>query len=211
MGVRNFWLNFWLGCLSAFIVFFLFEKYKNVIYKSLAKPWFEFRWTHLTIFLRLRKNELAKIEINGKPMAKPSNCLFNVLSKMKKSFVASRSSFSKLSLRDFPNTKFFLVRIFLYSDWIRKFTGNLRIQSECKKIRTRKNSVFGHFSRSASRSKLETNWLSTNVIKQIFMVSSRGMLVNNRSSYQRCAIKKAVLKIFSIFTRKHLRWILFSI
>ena len=100
LGVRNFWLNFWLGCLSAFIVFFLFEKYKNVIYKSLAKPWFEFRWTHLTIFLRLRKNELAKVEISGKPMAKPSNCFFNVLSKMKKSFVASRSSFSKLSLRE---------------------------------------------------------------------------------------------------------------
>ena len=31
-----------------------------------------------------------------------------------------------------PNTGFFLVRIFLYSDW----------------IRTRKNSIFGHFSRS---------------------------------------------------------------
>ena len=26
---------------------------------------------------------------------------------------------------------------------------NLRIQSECKKIRSRNNSVFGHFSRSA--------------------------------------------------------------
>ena len=26
---------------------------------------------------------------------------------------------------------------------------NLRIQSKCEKIRTRKNSVFGHFSRSA--------------------------------------------------------------
>ena len=35
-----------------------------------------------------------------------------------------------------PNTEFFLVRIFLYS---------VRIQ---KKTRTRKNSVFGHFSRS---------------------------------------------------------------
>ena len=38
-----------------------------------------------------------------------------------------------------PNTEYFLVRIFPYSDWI---------QSECRKIRTRKNSVFGHFSRS---------------------------------------------------------------
>ena len=33
-----------------------------------------------------------------------------------------------------PNTEFFLLRIFLYSDWIRRFT----IQSEQRKIRTRK-------------------------------------------------------------------------
>ena len=37
-------------------------------------------------------------------------------------------------------TGIFLVRIFLYSDWIRRF-----IQSEYRKIWTRKNSVFGHF------------------------------------------------------------------
>ena len=49
-----------------------------------------------------------------------------------------------------PNTELFLVRIFLYSDWIRRFTINLRIQSEDRKIRTRNNSVFGHFSRSNS-------------------------------------------------------------
>ena len=36
-----------------------------------------------------------------------------------------------------PNTELFLVRIL-----------NLRIQSEYRKIRTRYNSVFGHFSRS---------------------------------------------------------------
>ena len=46
------------------------------------------------------------------------------------------------------NTEVFLVRIFLYSDWIRRFTVNLRIQSENRKIRTRNNSVSGHFSRS---------------------------------------------------------------
>ena len=47
-----------------------------------------------------------------------------------------------------PITEFFLVRIFLYSDWIRRFTVNLRIQSKYGKICTRKNSVFGPFSRS---------------------------------------------------------------
>ena len=53
-----------------------------------------------------------------------------------------------------PNTDFFLVCIFPHSDWIRRDTkirteyGEIRIQSECGKIRTRKNSVLGHFSRS---------------------------------------------------------------
>ena len=47
-----------------------------------------------------------------------------------------------------PNTEFFLVLIFPYPDWIRRVTVNLRIQSEYRKIRTRKNFVFGHFSRS---------------------------------------------------------------
>ena len=44
------------------------------------------------------------------------------------------------------NTKFFC------SVFSRIWTeyGEIRIQSECGKIRTRKNSVFGHFSRSGS-------------------------------------------------------------
>ena len=45
------------------------------------------------------------------------------------------------------NTKFFLVRIFPHSDWMRRDT-----LSECGKRQTRKNSVFGHFSRSAVHS-----------------------------------------------------------
>ena len=43
-----------------------------------------------------------------------------------------------------PNTKFFLVRIFPHSE-------SLRIQSDCGKIRTKKISVFGHFSRSEDK------------------------------------------------------------
>ena len=39
----------------------------------------------------------------------------------------------------------FLVRVFLLSDWIKIITN---IQFEYRKIRPRKNSVFGHFSRS---------------------------------------------------------------
>ena len=42
----------------------------------------------------------------------------------------------------------FLVRICPHSDWIRRDIPYLSIQSESGKIRTRKTSVFGHFSRS---------------------------------------------------------------
>ena len=41
-----------------------------------------------------------------------------------------------------PNAEFFLVCIFLYSDWIRRFTLHLDW------IRTKKYSVVGHFSRN---------------------------------------------------------------
>ena len=46
------------------------------------------------------------------------------------------------------------IRSFLWSVFSRirtEYGEILRIQSECGKIRTRKNSVFGHFSRSVSR------------------------------------------------------------
>ena len=79
-----------------------------------------------------------------------------------------------------PNTELFLVRIFLYSDWIRRFT------SEYRKIRTRSNSVFGHFSRSVngtfSLANLVTNstWFKSNKVTPIAL-----MLTNKlRSSYK---------------------------
>ena len=54
-----------------------------------------------------------------------------------------------------PNTEFFLVRVFPHSDWI---FPNSRIQSECVKIQTRKNSVFWHISHSGN-CKICTNFL----------------------------------------------------
>ena len=49
-------------------------------------------------------------------------------------------STSKALRKKFPNTEFFLVRVFSHSDWIRRDTPylsvSLRIQSECGKIRT---------------------------------------------------------------------------
>ena len=52
-----------------------------------------------------------------------------------------------------PNTELFLVRIYCirteYGEILRfRYSISLRIQSEYRKIRTRNNSVFGHFSRS---------------------------------------------------------------
>ena len=61
---------------------------------------------------------------------------------------------SKVTLREkCPNTELFLVRIFLYSDWIQSALRiqseyrrvSLRIQSEYRKIRTRNNSVVDTF------------------------------------------------------------------
>ena len=58
----------------------------------------------------------------------------------------------RLSLREkFPNTEFFLVRIFRVFGLNTEICGvNLRNESECRKMRTRKNSLFGHLSRSVS-------------------------------------------------------------
>ena len=46
--------------------------------------------------------------------------------------------------RVFSGPYFLAFGLNTYSDWV-----SLRIQSECGKIRIRKNSVFGHFSRVA--------------------------------------------------------------
>ena len=70
-----------------------------------------------------------------------------------------------------PNAELFLVRIFLYSDWIRRFTPNsVRI----RKIRTRNNSVFGHFSRSGCFSwDIHLNWLHW----LYFLIFMEGLIV----------------------------------
>ena len=88
----------------------------------------------------------------------------------------------KDSLREkCPKTEFFLVRIFPHSDWIRRdtpYTLYLSVFSP-KKIRTRKNSVFRHFSRSVlfiNGALLPPDVLSK-VFQQIF-----GKLLNPSSS-----------------------------
>ena len=57
-----------------------------------------------------------------------------------------------LSNPNCQNTQHFLIYLTRYNHIRLKINkcGNLRIQSECGKIRTRKNSDFGHFSRSGN-------------------------------------------------------------
>ena len=66
-----------------------------------------------------------------------------------------------------PDTELFLVRIYLYSAWIWRFTP-LHIQQEYKKIRTRNNSVFGHFSHSVSMLQKPTRQLQYVLSWEIF-------------------------------------------
>ena len=49
----------------------------------------------------------------------------------------------------------------------------------------------------------------TQIMSYVFILSTGNR--NIRSSHQRCSIKKAVLKNFAIFLRKHLFWSLFLI
>ena len=58
-----------------------------------------------------------------------------------------------------PNVEFFLVRIFPYSDWIRRNTEYLSVFSPNVGKYGRENSVFGHFSRSDFH--IEHQWISS--------------------------------------------------
>ena len=78
-----------------------------------------------------------------------------------------------------------------------RYSVTLRIQSECGKIRTRTNSVFGHFSRNAFVTN-DYNHTSLNII------SSQQFFTKFRSSHQRCSMKKGVLKNFVKFKGKYL-------
>ena len=67
------------------------------------------------------------------------------------------------------------MRILLHLDWILRDAESLRIRSECGKIWTRKNSVFGHFSRSrkVSQYPLEMNYYEALFILYIFIFAHR--------------------------------------
>ena len=94
-------------------------------------------------------------------------------------FVAIRNLFFKeIPLHEkCPNTKFFLVRTFLFSDWIRRFTPQISVFSaNTGKHGPEKNSVFGHFSSSVQ-------WKADD-----------GDDENYDNNHRRCSIKKGFLK-----------------
>ena len=77
------------------------------------------------------------------------------------------SQFVIFALREnCPNTEYFLVRIFpTFGLSMERYFVSLRIQSECGKIRNRKNSIFRHFSRGVD---LPKNIKAGNGITAIF-------------------------------------------
>ena len=98
-----------------------------------------------------------------------------------------------------PNTEFFLVHIFLYSDWYGDLVRKSPYQSEYRKIWTRKNFVFGHFSRSGHNIKLDVR-----------VQNLPGLYLRCRCIYSELCCLNTVMKNFAIFTRNHLQWRPFS-
>ena len=110
-------------------------------------------------------------------------------------------SFPKSLREKCPNTEFFLVRIFLYSDLIQENTDH-------------KNSVFGNFWRSESFiEKILFYKLSVKIYQNAGCFgyqylwkkcTNMEIFTSKKQSHQRCSIRKAVLRNFAKIHRKHL-------
>ena len=102
---------------------------------------------------------------------------------------------------------FFLVLIFSHLDWIWRF----RIQSKYGKIRTRKNSIFGHFSHSVSKSPSNLAFKSEYTILNVFSCNRFVLLLrvlewNIQISVQ--WLNCDSMKVFkSIFCLSRLMWL----
>ena len=115
----------------------------------------------------------------------------------------------KLTRREkYRNAEFFLTCVFPHSNWIRRDTEylsvSLRIQFECGKTRTRKNSVFGYFSRSVT-THAWFNWRK--ITTAIFLLVNRGYLMSEIFSMknegfrsQKSAICTALFLLRSLFS-----------
>ena len=88
---------------------------------------------------------------------------------------------------------------------------NLRIQSECGKIRTRKTSVFVHFSHNVSS---RFNCLNNVFLRPVTIILNHNFdkqLNQYRSSHQRCSIKKVFLEISQMSQKNICARVSFSI
>ena len=119
------------------------------------------------------------------------------------------SALLQLPLREkCPNTEFFLVHIFPHSDvfspnagkygpektpYLERYEVSLRIQSDCGKIRTRKNSVFGHFSHSV-RLIQESPGLNPDWLGEIDLLSVTRWIAHCKSDAQTFCCKLEVRK-----------------
>ena len=119
-------------CIYLFILFFYLFIYLFYLFIHLFIYLFIYLFIHLFIYFVKFLQQFCKV-LTSNVTVKP--------------FLRLR-----LSLREkFPNTEFFLVRIFRVFGLNTEICGvNLRNESECRKMRTRKNSLFGHLSRSVS-------------------------------------------------------------
>ena len=112
--------------------------------KKVLKFFSKFSWKHLgrIVFSKVAGLQPATLLIHRSWY---KSCLQITSGKLLLAFLVVDMHYEGLLLREnCSNTDFFLVLIFPHSDSIRRDTPYL---SECGKIQTRKNSVFGHFSR----------------------------------------------------------------
>ena len=94
------------------------------------------------------------------------------------------------------------------------YRGNLWIQTECSKIQSRRNSVFGHFSRSVKDIPSHlTNFPKSFLTMQLtckFSIFCKGLSLGLRSdpnlmnSWRRCEFLSSILLLVTLFLRKKL-------
>ena len=94
------------------------------------------------------------------------------------------------------------------------YRGNLLIQTECSKIQSRRNSVFGHFSRSVKDIPSHlTNFPKSLLTMQLtckFSIFCKGLSLGLRSdpnlmnSWRRCKFFSSILLLVTLFLRKKL-------
>ena len=116
-----------------------------------------------------------------------------------------RKEFTHQALRKIcPNTEFLLVRIFPHFACFLYFVS-LRIQSECGKVRTRKNSVFGHISRSDSFINLDYHRLQQPQSFSLAKAKNKQNITRRiiRGNPTEVFLRESILKICNKFTGEH--------